>query len=94
MALLKLGKFADDQGVPKQIQGVAVISGIDAAGDPLPSGFDAYAVTRATPTWVAGFPTTMTETVVVGANTYTRTTTNTVTGGNLVSSVTSAWVKT
>lgn len=68
--------------------------GYDSDGDPLPAGFDTYAK-AVTQTWdeSTGLPLIRTEVVTVGANTYTRTTTNTLTGSDITGTTVSRWVK-
>lgn len=69
-------------------------AGFDSTGQPLPPGFDTYAK-NAAQTWdsTTGLPLVRTEVVTVGANTYTRTITNTITGSNITNTAYTRWVK-
>ncbi len=69
-------------------------AGYDSAGNPLPVGFEHYAK-AVTQTWdgTTGLPLVRTEVVTVGGNTYTRTTTNTLTGSNITGTTVTRWVK-
>lgn len=81
-------------GIDPAANTVVLSPGLDSAGNALPAGLDTYAK-AVSQTWDAatGLPLVTTEVVTVGANTYTRTTTNTITSGNITASAISRWVK-
>lgn len=98
-----LAKLSSDPATNSKLEAVRALLaatlivnqvGFDSEGVALPAGFDTFAK-NVTQTWdvTTSLPLVRTEVVTVGGNTYTRTTTNTLTGSNITATAISRWVK-